>query len=238
MSLPETTRLELPVLQELKATGGSEELKYLYDRLVHYFPQLTVEDVEGTSGAGRSPWRRLVQRAGRGLEHRGELRRERMRWTLTARGRRRVEAEAMQLDRAAAEPSDPVRTLTHGEAQRMLVEIGAWLGYDAAMEVDRYDVVWRESRDAPRISHVFEVQIRGSVDGALARLKHAYDTQRSRPFLIIAGERDARFASRRLTGSFHEIWRAITVIGVGELAQLHAALGRQTELLAKLSARG
>lgn len=234
--LPQTTRLELPILQELKATGGSEDLKYLYDRLVHYFPQLTAEDVEDASGAARSRWRRLVQKAGRGLEQSGELRRERMRWTLTARGFRRVEAEAMQVDRAATEPS-PVRTLTHGEAQRMLVEIGAWLGYDAAMEVDRYDVVWRESRDAPRISHVFEVQIRGSVDSALARLKHAYDTQRSRPFLVIAGERDTRFASRRLTGSFHEIWRAITVIGVGELVQLHAALGRQTELLAKLSAR-
>jgi hypothetical protein len=65
------------------------------------------------------------------------------------------------------------------------------------------------------------VQIAGSVDSALTRLKHAYDAQRSRPFLVIADERDQRFAGKRLTGSFHEIWQVVTVIGVGELQRLY-----------------
>jgi hypothetical protein len=237
MPFPESSRLELPILQELKVTGGADQLRYLYDRLIRYFPQLTIEDLAEQTEAGRSRWHRHVQRAGRQLEERGELRRERTRWMITPRGAKRVEAEAMQVERNEDHLAPPKRVLTHQEAQAMLVEIGEWLGYVAAQEFERYDVVWRESPTSPRLSHVFEVQISGSVDSALARLKHAYDTQRSRPFLVIAEERDTQFARKRLTGSFHEIWRAITVIGVGELARLHAALKTETTLLAKLSAR-
>lgn len=127
--------------------------------------------------------------------------------------------------------------VSHKDAQLMLVEIGHMLGRHAETEFEYYDVVWRDSPASPRLSHVFEVQIAGSVDSALTRLKHAYDAQRSRPFLVIADERSARFAGRRLTGSFHEIWDAITVIGIGELERLYEALKSQRELLEKILAR-
>ena len=119
----------------------------------------------------------------------------------------------------------------------MLVEIGTMLGRHAEAEFDYYDVVWRDSSNSPRLSHVFEVQIAGSVDSALTRLKHAYDAQRSLPFLIVADERSARFAGKRLTGSFHEIWEVITVIGVGDLQRLYEALQSQRALLEKLNAK-
>jgi hypothetical protein len=118
-----------------------------------------------------------------------------------------------------------------------LVEIGLLLGRHAEAEFEHFDVVWRDSAAAPRLSHVFEVQISGSVDSALTRLKHAYDAQRSRIFLVIADERDKRFAGKRLTGSFHEIWEVVTVIGVGELQRLHEALGANNSLLEKLTTR-
>jgi hypothetical protein len=98
-------------------------------------------------------------------------------------------------------------------------------------------VVWRDTASSPRLSHVFEVQISGSVDSALTRLKHAYDAQRSRPFLVVAGERDELFAGKRLTGSFHEIWDIITVIGVGELQRLFEALKGHQTLLEKIMTR-
>jgi hypothetical protein len=159
-----------------------------------------------------------------------------MRWTITAKGRRRIEAEAMRPTVAEAIAETP-RAVTHKEAQTMLVEMGEMLGRYAQAEFDYYDVVWRESASSPRLSHVFEVQIAGSVDSALTRLKHAYDAQRSRPFLIVADERSANFAGRRLTGSFHEIWEAITVIGTGELQRLYTALSRERTLLEKIMAR-
>ena len=230
MPFPEAARIELPILQELEATGGSDQLRYLYDRLVHYFPQLTADDLLERSPSSRRAWNRVVQRAGRELEEKGELRRERTRWTITARGRQRVEAEAMRPQ--PVEPvSDTPRTLSHKDAQQMLVEIGVMLGRHAEAEF------WRDSINSPRLSHVFEVQIAGSVDSALTRLKHAYDAQRSRPFLIVADERSARFAGKRLTGSFHEIWEVITVIGVGDLQRLYEALKSQQALLEKINAK-
>jgi hypothetical protein len=237
MPLPETSRLELPILQELKATGGGDQLRYLYDRLPRYFPQLTRQDLDERAENGRSRWARIVQRAGRQLEEKGELRREKSLWKITARGLKRVEAEAMRIDARAAPVGHGEKTLTHKEAQAMLVEIGLMLGKHAEAEFEHYDVVWRDTVSSPRLSHVFEVQISGSVDSALTRLKHAYDAQRSRPFLIIAGERDKRFAGKRLSGSFHEIWDIITVIGVGELQRLHEALKEHQPLLEKIVAR-
>ncbi|HJQ68191.1 MAG TPA: hypothetical protein VKA70_04430 [Blastocatellia bacterium] len=237
MSFPEAARVELPILQELEATGGSDQLRYLYDRLVRYFPQLEAADLEERSSTGRSRWHMLVQRAGRQLADKGELRRDNTRWRLTDRGKRRVTAESLQV--VADEPRDEpsLREVSHVEAQRMLVEIGQMLGLHAEAEFERYDVVWRDSPSSPRLSHVFEVQVAGSVDSALTRLKHAYDSQRTRPFLVIADERSGEFADRRLTGSFHEIWEAVTVIGVGELKRLYDSLKAQSSLLEKMIER-
>lgn len=237
MSFPEISRLELPILQELKATGGGDQLRYLYDRLTRYFPQLTTQDLEEDAGNGRRRWRRLVQRAGRELETKSQLRRENSHWKLTAKGARRIEAEALQIELGKPRIECIAKTLSHKEAQAMLVEIGLMLGKHAEAEFEHYDVVWRDSLTAPRLSHVFEVQISGSVDSALTRLKHAYDAQRSLPFLVIADERDKRFAGKRLTGSFHEIWEAITVIGAGELQRLYESLKTHEDLLAKIAAR-
>jgi hypothetical protein len=236
MAFPETARIELPILQELEATGGSDQLRYLYDRLVRYFPQLTPDDLEQRSPRGRSAWHRAVQRAGRQLVERGELRRDGSRWTITGRGRRRTEAEDLRPVATEVKTEAP-RAVSHKEAQQMLVEIGRMLGRHAEAEFDYYDVVWRDSASSPRLSHVFEVQVAGSVDSALTRLKHAYDSQRSRLFLVIADERAARFAGRRLTGSFHEIWEVISIIGVGELKRLYESLVAQKELLDKIIAR-
>jgi DNA segregation ATPase FtsK/SpoIIIE-like protein len=234
MPFPETTRLALPILQELHATGGSDQVQYLYARLESYFPQLTPDDLAACNDAGRNRWRLLVQRAGKELESVGELKRERTHWLLTPRGSKRVTAEAVQF--APTHHVTPVGpTLTHKEAQQMLVEIGHWLGHYAQMEFERYDVVWRETEKAPRLSHVFEVQISGSVDSALTHLKHAYEKQRSMLFLVIANERDQRFTDQRMSGAFHEIWKAVTVIGVGELQRLHQSLSSNSALLERLT---
>jgi hypothetical protein len=238
MPFPEAARVELPILIELKATGGRDQPRYLYERLVRYFPQLTPDDLEEKSEAGRSRWHRVVQRAASQLAANGELRREDSMWAITPRGARRVEAEELQIAPSGPVVVKPPRAVTHQAAQQMLIEIGQMLGRHAEAEFEHYDVVWRESVNAPRLSHVFEVQISGSVDSALTRLKHAYDAQRSRVFLVVADESDQRFAGKRLGGSFHEIWEAIVVIGTGELQRLYDALKLQEELLSKLTVRG
>ncbi|HEX8687107.1 MAG TPA: hypothetical protein VF654_11415, partial [Pyrinomonadaceae bacterium] len=218
MAYPSAERIELPLLQELAATGGAEHVRFLYDRLVAYFPQLGPEEVLAAGDGHRRQWRRLVQAAARGLDERREIERDRGRWRLTERGRRRVAEEEIQFsfEEPPAVEAVAAEGLTHTEVQLMLVEVARVLGYFAEAEFDYYDVVWREAEGSPRISHVFEVQRKGNVDAALAKLKRAYESQRSKPYLIVTSERDTTRALKSMniarTGAFHEIGRATVIL--------------------------
>jgi len=243
MPYPSVERIELPLLQELAATGGAEHVRFLYDRLVAYFPQLGPEEVLAAGDGHRRQWRRLVQAAARDLDERREIERDRGRWRLTERGRRRVSDEAIQFtfNEPPALEAVAAEGLSHVEVQLMLIEVGRVLGHYAEAEFDYYDVVWREAEDSPRLSHVFEVQRRGNVDAALAKLKRAYDAQRSRPFLVVDSERDTNRAERQLslarTGPFHEIGRVTTILSFEQLRRLHHSLTSVADVLAALFER-
>lgn len=242
MAYPSVERIELPVLQELVATGGVEDVRFLYDRLVAYFPQLGDEDVRALANGHRRQWRRLVQRAGLALAERREIERVRGRWTITTQGRRRVSDEGLDfsLTERAAQENHPAE-LSHSDVQQMLVDIARVLGHHAQTEYDYYDVVWRAEESSPRLSHVFEVQRRGSIDGALAKLKRAYDAQRTKPFLVVASERDTNRAQRQLslarTGPFHEIGRVTTILSFEQLRRLHRSLTSVEDILAQIFER-
>ena len=241
MPYPSVERIELPVLQELVATGGVEDVRFLYDRLASYFPQLGDEEVRALSNGHLRQWRRLVQRAGRDLTEKKQLERVRGRWTITNQGRRRVADEDTRFSLAEASPAEGSGVFTHAEVQQMLVEIGRVLGHHAEAEYDYYDVVWRAGEGSPRLSHVFEVQRKGNVDAALAKLKRAYDAQRSKPFLVVASERDTNRAERQLsaarTGPFHEIGRVATILSFEQLRRLHRALTSVEDILGQIFER-
>lgn len=104
MPYPESTRLELPILQELKATGGRDQPRYLYDRLTRYFPQLTAQELAEKTEAGRHRWHRVVQRTAKQLLENGEVRRQGSAWEITAKGVLRVEGESLQIMPVGARP--------------------------------------------------------------------------------------------------------------------------------------
>ena len=243
MAYPGVDRLELPVLQELVATGGDDDVRFLYDRLVAYFPQLEEFDVHALTNGHRKQWRRLVQRAGRELEDRRQIERRRGRWKITATGRKRVAEEETNFsmsEREAAESSAPAE-ISHADIQQMLLDVGRVLGYHAEREFEYYDVVWREDKASPRLSHVFEVQRKGNVDAALAKLKRAYEAQRSRPFLVVTSERDTNRAEWQMnearTGAFHEIGRYTTILSFEQLRRLHRALTSVEDILSEIFER-
>jgi hypothetical protein len=244
MTLPGIARLELPILQELVATGGGEDVRFLYQRLVAYFPNFADAERLALANGELRAWRRHVQRAGRALDDKRQIARDRRGlWTITTQGRRRVAEEApsfsfdLPADTAPAGPA----SFTHADVQRMLCEIGAALGYHAEVEYDYYDVVWRADAQSRRLSHIFEVQRKGNVDAALAKLKRAYDAQRSKPFLVVASERDTNRAQTQLSaataGAFHEIGRVATILSFEQLDRLHRALTSVSDLLALISER-
>jgi hypothetical protein len=239
MAYPGVARIELPILQELVATGGVEDVRFLYNRLVAYFPQLDEGEVRAAGDGHRSQWRRLVQRAGRELSDKRQIERRRGHWSITNAGRKRAEEEgqAFSLSDNAAEHALPrTEELSHTDVQQMLLDIGRVLGYHAESEFEYYDVVWRTNEMSPRLSHVFEVQHKGNIDAALAKLKRAYEAQRSKPFLIITSERDTNRAQKSMSlarrGAFHEIGSVTTILSFEQLHRLYRALTSVDDLLA------
>jgi hypothetical protein len=241
MAYPGVARIELPILQELAAMGGVEDVRFLYHRLAGYFPQLGEMEVRALTNGYHAQWRRLVQRAGRGLTDKREIERRQGRWTITAAGRKRVSDEGQSYTLSETPETVRPEPLTHGDIQRMLLDIGRVLGYHAQSEFDYYDVVWRASESSPRLSHVFEVQHKGNIDAALAKLKRAYEAQRSKPFLIVASERDTNRANKNMsqarTGAFHEIGRATVIMSFEQLNKLHRALTSVEDLLKEIFER-
>lgn len=208
--------------------GGQEDVRFLYNRLAGYFPQLENEEVSEKGDAHNETWRRLVQRAGRELDDNNLIKRDKGFWTITQAGRKRVEEEETSFSFSVVSNNRETETLSHTDVQQMLLEIGKILGYFAQSEFEYYDVVWRENERSPRISHVFEVQHKGNIDSALAKLKKAYDAQRSKPFLILASERDTNRALRSTdaahSGAFREISEAIKILSFEQLRLLHRSL--------------
>ena len=240
MAYPGVERLELPILQELAATGGTDDVRFLYERLVGYFPQLDSAEARALKNGHLAQWRRLVQRAGRALDERRQIERDRGRWTITNAGRKRAQDEQTQfsLTDASERPATGSAVFTHEEAQQMLLDVGRVLGLHAQAEFEYFDVVWRASEASPRLSHVFEVQRKGNVDAALAKLKHAYEAQRSKPFLVVASERDTARAHKQMSearaAAFHEIGRVTTILSFEQLRRLHRALTSVEDILAEI----
>ena len=233
MNFPVSNRLELPILQELSATGGAEDVRFLYQRLVRYFPALDARKIENGK---LEKWRLHVQRAGRELDQQGLIERARGLWTLTSAGRRMVEAETTDFAVESKTLQDVRQAETsHVEIQNMLIEIGEILGFHAEKEFEYYDVVWRINSKSPRLSHVFEVQHKGNLDSAFAKLKKAYETGRSKPFLILASERDTNRALRSIShetaGAFHELQETLTMLSFAQIEQLFRSLKSVGEIL-------
>jgi hypothetical protein len=243
MTYPGIARIELPILQELVATGGAEDVRFLYGRLVAYFPQLDRSEAQATGNGHRSRWRRLVQRAGRILSDKRQIERQRGHWSITAAGRKRAAEEGAPFSLDDGAEKEPARhdAFSHSDVQQMLLDIGRVLGYHAQSEFDYYDVVWRANKMSQRLSHVFEVQHKGNIDAALAKLKRAYESQRSKPYLIVASERDTNRARKSMslarTGAFHEIGSAATILSFEQLHRLHRALTSVEDLLAEFFER-
>jgi hypothetical protein len=220
MSLPFVSSLETPILQELNDIGGTDNVRFLYLRLIRYFPSLSDPEITEIKNGANKKWRSAVQKAGKTLEEQKYIRRNRGVWQITTNGKTAVQAETDGFSIIQTS----VKPLNHRNIQNMIVQVGEILGFYAETEYEFYDVIWRESEKSPRISHVFEVQSKGNIDSAFAKLKRAYDTQRSKPFLVLASERDTNRAIKSLDNEFREIREKITILSFVEFRKIHENL--------------
>ncbi|MDQ3179910.1 MAG: winged helix-turn-helix domain-containing protein [Acidobacteriota bacterium] len=227
MPLPKISSIETPILQELVATGGTDNLRFLYKRLIAYFPQLSESEINEVKGGKNKNWRNAVQKAGRTLDADGFIKRNNGVWTITEKGRLEVEAETSGFALTTSETAN----LSHANIQEMLVEIGESLGFHAETEFEFYDVVWRETPNSPRLSHIFEVQSKGNIDSAFAKLKRAYNAQRSKPFLVLTTERDLNRARKSLSREFQDIEKVVTILTFTQIRQVHQNLKNIAEII-------
>lgn len=227
MSFPSASTLEMPILQELVAVGGAEDVRFLYERLINYFPQLSESEIHSIRKSNSATWRKFVQRAGKDLDEKGFLNRTRGIWKISEKGRREAEAESQGFVLKKDEPKE----ITHKEIQQMLVEIGIGLGLYAETEFEFYDVIWRESEKVSRLSHVFEVQSKGNIDSAFAKLKRAYTAQRSKIYLVIASERDLNRARKSLEREFQDIETAVVILTFAQIELVAQNLKNIAEIL-------
>ena len=227
MPIPKISSIEMPILQELAATGGADNLRFLYERLPAYFPQLSEKEISEIKAGTNKNWRSAVQKAGKFLDERKLIERERGYWKITEKGRIEAEKETSGFTLTVSQSN----SLSHTNIQEMLVKIGESLGFHAATEYEYYDVIWRETPNSPRISHIFEVQSKGNIDSAFAKLKRAYQAQRTKPFLVIASERDLNRARQSLSREFHDIETVVTLLTFAQIKQVHQNLKNIAEII-------
>lgn len=229
MSLPPSQLIEMPILHELVATGGADDVRFLYERLIGYFPQIEERETIEIKHDENRHWRKAVQKAGRGLDEKSFIKRNRGWWEITEKGKATVreETSSFTLTTPTVGPS------THSDIQKILVEIGVCLGYAAETEYEYYDVVWRELPKNLRLSHVFEVQSKGNIDSAFAKLKRAYQSQRTKPFLIVSTERDLNRARQSLAREFQDLETAVTILTFVQIELVHRNLKAIGEILPK-----
>ncbi len=227
MALPNTSTIEMPILQELVATGGTDNLRFLYERLLDYFPQITSAEIAEIKNGTSKNWRKAVQKAGRNLEENNFINRERGVWSISEKGKEAVETETSGFTIT----KNKSKIISHTNVQEMLVEIGESLGFYTETEFEFYDVIWRERKTSPRLSHIFEVQSKGNLDSALAKLKRAYQAQRTKPYLVISTEKDLNRAGKSLTHEFQDIESVISILTFTQIKQVHQNLKNIGEII-------
>lgn len=230
MGYPNISSIETPILQEIVAGGGSDNVRFLYARLIAYFPQFTEKEITEIKEKRSKQWRTAVQKAGKNLEENNFIHRRRGLWTITETGKIKVKAESIGF--SVTETKDT--TLNHLDIQRMLLKIGTSLGFFAALEFEYYDVVWRETEKSARLSHIFEVQSKGNLDSAFAKLKRAYEAQRTKPFLVISTERDLNRARQSLQREFIDLEHKVTVLTFAQIRTVYQNLSGIAEIIKEL----
>lgn len=163
------------------------------------------------------------------MDEKNLIKRNRGLWTITARGRETAQTETSSFTLTAP----VIEPTTHSNIQELLVEIGNFLGYSAQTEYEYYDVVWREKPGSPRLSHIFEVQSKGNIDSAFAKLKRAYQMQRTKPFLVVSSEKDLNRARQSLVREFQDIEAAVTILTFVQVKRVHQNLKTISEILPK-----
>lgn len=252
---------EIALLEELDKGGGTLDTKSVVTRAIKHFSSLTPAELQRKTPSGREWWEGYFRFALDRLKRKGEAtNRQRGWWAITEKGRQRIRREgllegrlvAVEAPEAIREEVTPFRATpeirlerVHEQVETQLEEIGKIFGKYAKKEHHEapyiYDVIWKEAEWLPRVTHAFEIQDKGNLIEALAKLKHAHDSWGSKLFLIVTGEKDRRKLDQLLEphfmGTFHEIAGITTILSPEEVDELYKSLSRFKGVIERFLAR-
>jgi len=127
------------------------------------------------------------------------------------------------------EPSQlTVYDRTHDQIVDYLYALGELIGYTPQRkwrhERYEFDVVWfKPPRVGPK--YVFEIHLRGNLEAALLRLKHAYDLWESQIFLV-STEDKLKEAQTKFLGELHELTDKIVLVTIKDIEEFYHFKGR------------
>jgi len=157
--------------------------------------------------------------------------------------RRRADSQLDGKQRVDSKSAPPMPVLRpHEHLKELLRQVGDILGYYPETEFHElpyiYDVVWKTFPQASRPGFVFEVQDKGNLIEALAKLQHAKDTWGSRLFLTVTGDRDRKriekLVAPMLSGTFHRLARDLVLLSQEQLERLYESLDQNRDLIRKM----
>src|SRR4051812_15628912 len=121
MAYPKSTEIGNPILHELNAVGGTENVKFLYEKLIAYFPQLSQIEIQQIKAGENKKWRKLIQDSAKLLDEDGLITRKIGLWQITERGKRIIESESedFQISNITEQAE-----LNHRDIQIIIAEIG------------------------------------------------------------------------------------------------------------------
>ncbi|MEM2435581.1 MAG: winged helix-turn-helix domain-containing protein [Nitrososphaerota archaeon] len=215
-------RIMQAVYEALSSSGEALHTSKIFDMVKGMAPDLCDDSVVPCpyDGQNHPKWKHDAHWALQDLKMRGLVER-------VGRGLWRI-AKPIQPQPQPFLERRVIETGEHERLKMLIKDIGEILGKYVELEYrDRpyvYDVVWKEI-DALPPSHVFEIQDRGNVDAALAKLQHARDIWKCKLFLVVTGERDRTKVKQLLEpywrGAFHRLARYISVLNPQEVEEIH-----------------
>lgn len=116
----------------------------------------------------------------------------------------------------------------HDEIVDAIYALGELIGYKPEKKYRHkgyeFDVVWHKP---PRVGpkYVFEVHLKGSLEAALLRLKHAYDLWESQVFLV-STEDQLKEAQAKFLGELHEISDKVVLLNIKNVEEFYSFKGR------------
>ena len=266
MSIPKEESIRLVLLRVIADAGGELTVHNAVKAVEAYFPELTEEDKKRKLPSGTSNlFVNRVQWARQGLVLADCLYREpRGIWRITPKGKNYLvnnwsdwkphysndrQIHSKQNDKQLNREKDHIEPVPnhsplsrHEYLQELLSQIGDILGYYTEVEFREspyiYDVIWKTFPQAQRPSIVFEVQDKGNLIEALAKLQHAKDIWGSSLFLAITGDRDQKriekLVAPLLAGTFHRLARDLTILTPEKIEKIYEPLNSNRDLIRKL----